>query len=84
MKPHAEHLQAALKALGVNPKDVLVVGDSQADVKCAKELGAIAVGILTGVSTLKELTDAGADFLVTSITDIPILIGQINSQNLVN
>ena len=84
VKPHAEHLQAALKALGVNPKEVLVVGDSRTDMKCAKELGATAVGILTGVSTLKELTDAGADFLVTSITDIPILIGQMNSQNLVN
>jgi len=84
VKPHVEHLQATLKALGVNPKEVLVVGDSQTDVKCAKELGATAVGILTGVSTLKELTDAGADFLVTSITDIPILIGQMNSQNLVN
>jgi len=79
VKPHMEHLQETLKALEVSPKEVLVVGDSQADMKCAKELGATAAGILTGVSTSKELMDAGADFLVTSISDIPILVEQINS-----
>lgn len=82
VKPSAEHLQAALEALEVSPKEVLVVGDSQADMKCTKELGATAVGIPTGVSTLKELMDAGADYVVTSITDIPLLIEQINSSKL--
>ncbi|MEM2440399.1 MAG: HAD family hydrolase [Candidatus Bathyarchaeia archaeon] len=79
VKPNTEHLQATLKALEVSPQEVLVVGDSQADMKCAKELGATAVGILTGVSTPKELMDAGADYLVTSIADVPVLIEQINS-----
>lgn len=79
VKPDAEHLQTTLEALGVSPKEALVVGDSQADIRCAKELGAVAVGVLTGVSTFKELMDAGADYLVTSITDIPILVRQINS-----
>jgi len=72
-------LQATLEALKVSPHEVLVVGDSQADMKCAKELGATAVGIPTGVSTPKELMDAGADYLAMSITDIPTLIEQINS-----
>ncbi|MEM1565974.1 MAG: HAD family hydrolase [Candidatus Bathyarchaeia archaeon] len=79
VKPHVEHLQATLEALKVSPHEVLVVGDSQADMKCAKELGATAVGIPTGVSTPKELMDAGADYLAMSITDIPTLIEQINS-----
>lgn len=81
MKPHTEHLQATLDALKVNPQEVLVVGDSQADIKSAKDLGATAIGILTGVSTPKELMDAGADYLITSITDMPELIEQINSAN---
>jgi phosphoglycolate phosphatase len=78
VKPSTEHLEATLKALEVEPKEVLVVGDSVADMKCAKELGAIAVGLPTGVSTPKELADAGANCLITSITDIPTLIGQVN------
>ncbi|MEM2676853.1 MAG: HAD family hydrolase [Candidatus Bathyarchaeia archaeon] len=79
VKPNVEHLQAALEALEISPQEALVIGDSQADMRCAKELGAMAVGILTGVSTFKELIDAGADYLVTSVTDVPILVGQINS-----
>ncbi|MEM2419999.1 MAG: HAD family hydrolase [Candidatus Bathyarchaeia archaeon] len=79
VKPNVEHLQATLEALEISPQEALVIGDSQADMRCAKELGAMAVGILTGVSTFKELIDAGADYLVTSVTDVPILVGQINS-----
>lgn len=78
VKPHAEHIEAALKALGVKPEEALVVGDSIIDVKCAKELNIIAVGLLTGVSTQKELIDAGANYLITSITDLLILMKQVN------
>ncbi|MBS7621570.1 HAD family hydrolase, partial [Candidatus Bathyarchaeota archaeon] len=78
VKPSAEHLEATLKALGVNSKESLVVGDSPADMKCAKELGAVAVALPTGMSTQKELSDAGANYIVTRITDIPTLIEQIN------
>ncbi|MEM3629070.1 MAG: HAD hydrolase-like protein, partial [Candidatus Bathyarchaeia archaeon] len=81
VKPNIEHLQATLEALKVSPKEVLVIGDSQADVKCARELNATAVGIPTGTSTLKELIDAGADYLITSVTDILDLVKQINSRN---
>ncbi|MBS7607809.1 MAG: HAD family hydrolase [Candidatus Bathyarchaeia archaeon] len=78
VKPNVEHLRKTLEALGVDPQEALVVGDSQADMRCAKDLGVMAVGIPTGVSTPRELMDAGADFLVTSITDIPVLIEQVN------
>jgi len=78
VKPHTEHLENVLKVLELSPKEVLVVGDSSADMKCAKELGAIAVGLPTGVSTPKELSDAGANYLVTSIMDLPNLVRQVN------
>ncbi|MEM3054721.1 MAG: HAD family hydrolase [Candidatus Bathyarchaeia archaeon] len=78
VKPNTEHLEATLKALGVNPKEALVVGDSPADMKCAKELGVIAVALPTGMSAPKELADAGANYIITTITDIPTLIEQIN------
>jgi phosphoglycolate phosphatase len=78
VKPSAEHLEAALKALGVEPKEILVVGDSVADMKCARDLGAVAVGLPTGVSTPRELAEAGANYLITSIMDVPGLVEQIN------
>jgi len=79
VKPNIEHLEIALKALEVSPKETLVVGDSPADMKCAKELGAIAAALPTGMSTHRELADAGANYIITAITDIPTLIEQINA-----
>jgi len=78
VKPNTEHLEATLKALGVNPEETMVVGDSQIDMKCAKELTAIAVGLPTGVSSPKELISSGANYFITSITDLPTLIEYIN------
>lgn len=78
VKPHSEHLESVLKALEVKPEEAIIVGDSQIDVRCARETGAIAVGLPTGTSSPKELIAAGANYLVTTIIDLPILIEYIN------
>jgi phosphoglycolate phosphatase len=78
VKPNTEHLEATLKALEVNPNEVMIVGDGTSDMKCAKELKTIAVGLPTGVSSPKELVNSGANYLITSITDLPTLIEYIN------
>ena len=74
VKPSGEHLEAVLKALRVSPKEALLVGDATRDMECAKGLKVMAVGLSTGVSTQKELMDAGANYLVTSIADLPSLV----------
>lgn len=74
VKPSGEHLQAVLKALKVTPKEALLVGDGTRDMECARELKVIAVGLSTEVSTQKELMNSGADYLITSIADLPNLI----------
>ncbi len=78
VKPNPEHLQVVLKALSVAPEESVVVGDSSADMQCARELKAIAVGLPTGISTVQQLTSQGANFIITSITDLPVLIEKLN------
>lgn len=78
VKPNSEHLETALQALGVGAKEALVVGDGSSDMRCAKDLEVIAVGLMTGVSSKRELTDSGANYLITSIVDLPALIERIN------
>ena len=78
VKPNVEHLEVTLKGLGVNPEEAMVVGDCVSDMRCARELKAIAVGLPTGVSSPKELISAGANYFITSITDLPTLIEYIN------
>lgn len=80
VKPNPEHLEAVLKGLNAAPKESIVVGDSPSDIKCAKELDAIAVGLPTGLSTVKQLTNQGANYIVTSITDLPVLLRKINKE----
>lgn len=78
VKPHPEHLQAVLDSLGVKPEESMLVGDSVMDMQCAQELKVIAVGLPTGISSKQQLTQQGANYIVTSITDVPVLIGKIN------
>jgi HAD superfamily hydrolase (TIGR01549 family) len=78
VKPSTEQFELALKTLSAKPQFVLIVGDSVADMQSAKELKAIAVGYPTGISTLEQLRDNGANFLITSLTDLPRLIKEVN------
>jgi len=78
VKPSSEHLEATLRALKVSPDETVVVGDGVSDMKCAKELKAIALGFPTGFSSQKKLVDSGANYIITSITDLPMLIERID------
>jgi phosphoglycolate phosphatase len=80
VKPNPEHLEMALKVLGVAPEETVVVGDSNVDMESAKELKAIAVGLPAGISTVDQLTVHGANFIITSITDLPVLIEKLNKE----
>ena len=78
VKPHTEQFEMALKALGARAKATVIVGDSVVDTQSAKELKAIAVGIPTGVSTMEQLQKHSANYIITSLTDLPVLIKEIN------
>ncbi len=78
VKPHVEQFELALKALGVHAKAALVVGDSIVDMQSAKEIKAVAVGLTTGFSTTEQLMGNGANFIITTLTDLPTLIKEIN------
>jgi len=77
VKPNPVHLEAALKMLKIRPEEAVVVGDSVWDMKSARELKVVAVGLSTGVSTPEELSRAGANYLISAV-DLPTLIRQLN------
>lgn len=78
VKPNTEQFELALKALDTRPEETVIVGDSVVDMQSAKELKAIAVGLPTGISTLKQLKAHGANYIITVLTDLPVLIKKIN------
>lgn len=57
----------------VNKDEVFIVGDSLADLLCAKKIGATFIGTLTGLKGDKaqsELEAYGADYIVEDVTKI--------------
>ena len=78
VKPHTEQFEAALNALGAKPQSTVIVGDSVIDMQSAKELKAIAVGIPTGLTTLERLKKHSSNYIVTALSDLPILIKEID------
>jgi HAD superfamily hydrolase (TIGR01509 family) len=78
VKPHPQHLEIAIEALKVKPGETVVVGDSPSDMQAAKDLKTVAVGLPTGISNTDELTRGGANYIITNITDLPLLIEQLN------
>ena len=77
-KPNPEHCKSALSLLEVEASETMVVGDSVTDMQAANEIKATAIGMPTGVASQNELITNGANYIVTSITDIPILVEKIN------
>jgi phosphoglycolate phosphatase len=78
VKPHTEHLEATLKDLKVSSEEAMFVGDGTRDMQCARELKVIAVGLPTGMSSEKDLIASGANYIATSITDLPKLVECLN------
>ncbi len=81
VKPDPSHLAATLKILNANANEVVVVGDSIVDMKCAKALNVAAVGIATDSDSKKKLNRAGATHVIKSITELPTLTSQLNKSN---
>ena len=78
VKPHTEQFEIALKALRARAQETVIVGDSVVDMQSARELKSIAVGIPTGTSTMEQLKNHSANYIITSLTDLPVLIKEIN------
>ncbi|MGE5574657.1 MAG: HAD family hydrolase [Ignavibacteria bacterium] len=80
VKPHTEQFELALKTLGVHPKATMIVGDSIVDMQSASELKAIGVGLTSGLTSTEQLMGNGANYIVTSLTDLPILVKKIDEE----
>ena len=78
VKPDTEQFELALKTLGVRPSAALLVGNGIVDMQSAKELKAVAVGLPTGFSTKEQLMKTGANYIITSLIDLPVLIKKID------
>ena len=70
VKPDPEPILIISKKLKVKPKDILVIGDHPYDILAGKRAGAKTMGVLSGLAPSEDLKNAGADFILNSVSDI--------------
>lgn len=73
-KPSQDLLESVLGRAGLDPEEVLVVGDSVWDMQAATRVGAPGVGVATGGTSAAELHEAGAEL---TFPDLPALLSAL-------
>ena len=71
-----ERAEALLRRV-IPGRDVVVIGDTPADVTCGREIGARAVGVATGRYSLDELAEHGAHATFESLADTAAVLDAI-------
>jgi phosphoglycolate phosphatase len=74
VKPHPNHIKSAISIVESNPKEIIVIGDSVADMESGKHIGAITVGVTSGLGTSQQLAKVDVDYLIGSIAELPHLL----------
>jgi HAD superfamily hydrolase (TIGR01509 family) len=69
-KPHPEGLFKAMSLAGVEPKDVVHVGDRAEDTAASKAAGVIAIGAAWGLADASELEASNPDHLFHRVADL--------------
>lgn len=75
-KPHPGHILGTLRAMGVEDKAAVMVGDSPNDVAAARAAGIPVVSVSFGYSQI-EPARLGADRLVTHFSQLPQAVREL-------
>ena len=74
VKPHPEHLSAALTSMGIEAGCAAMVGDHPIDVQCGKALGLMTIGVLTGNAKRERMEEAGAMIVLNHVGELLTLL----------
>jgi len=77
LKPHPESIEKASQIMSVPPKHIVVIGDMHTDILLGKAVGAITIGVLTGIFTREKFLEHQPDFIIESVSQIPRMMDQI-------
>jgi phosphoglycolate phosphatase len=73
-KPAPDSVLKAAEGLGLTPSECVVVGDTENDVRAAKDAGARSIGVTWGYGTRESLEAAGVDHLIETPDALPPLL----------
>lgn len=74
LKPSPESAELACRTLGLQPGQILFLGDGDTDMDFASRAGFVACGVTWGYRSREVLQDHGADVLVDSFSELEKLL----------
>lgn len=77
LPPIAVHQARAYTGRDFEGKDVVIIGDTEHDVKCGRSIGVCAVAVATGHYTRAQLAPHEPDHLLDDLTDIDYFVDQV-------
>ncbi len=73
-KPSAEPLLFICNELEIDIKDTMIIGDTELDILCGKNAGAITCGVTYGYRTEESLKENDPDYLINDFDEIILLL----------
>ena len=70
-------IEIAMKYLGANKEDTVMVGDRNHDIIGAKKHGIVSVGVLYGYGSREELTATDADRIAENVSELYTVISEL-------
>ncbi len=79
-KPHPDPLLVAAERLGLQPSEMVYVGDALFDIEAGKAAGMKTIGVTWGAGTRESLEAAGANAVVDSVEEVVDAVGVLSSK----
>lgn len=73
-KPSKEPILKAANAMGLECSELVVVGDTDVDIRAGREAGALTVAVKTGVTPVEKILVEGPDFLIDDVSGLPEIL----------
>lgn len=75
IKPAPDALLMICSDTGIGPKETLMVGDSELDIRCGKNAGSLTCGVTFGYRQKEELEKENPDYLISDMKEIIGIVG---------
>ena len=76
-KPNPEMVLKAMRSLGVDMANTVMIGDSIYDMEMARNAGVLPIGVAWGYHDARSLTAAGARTIAPDFASLPALLAEL-------